>query len=43
VPLHFAGERGNLNIVSLLVKCGANILARDDMGKNVIDVARDNR
>jgi len=41
--LHFACKNGNLDIVRLLVGAGANVLACDNNGHSVIDVARDNR
>jgi ankyrin repeat protein len=38
-PLHFASFHGNVKLIKLLVKCGANIYAKNRQGINMLHVA----
>eukprot|EP00347_Sterkiella_histriomuscorum_P014181 403361851 len=38
-PLHFASFHGNVKLIKLLVKCGANVFARNKQGINMLHVA----
>ena len=38
-PLHFASFHGNVKLIQLLVKCGANVFARNKQGINMLHVA----
>jgi ankyrin repeat protein len=38
-PLHFASFHGNVKLIKLLVRCGANVFARNKQGINMMHVA----
>jgi ankyrin repeat protein len=38
-PLHFASFHGNVKLIKLLVKCGANAFAKNKQGINMLHVA----
>jgi hypothetical protein len=40
-PLHFAADHGRIEIVRLLIELGANVEVKDDKGRTLLDVARE--
>ena len=39
-PLHIASKRGSVEIVELLINCGANVDAKNGQGKTALDLAK---